>query len=244
MSVFVVPITVSAALESEMTPDKVPDAVVILTLAPAPDKVMGLGIVTAETNAMVVPAVIVNEPFAFPKAVADAMAIVPALSEVPPVNVLPTPPSLRVPLPSFTRAPLVIARVVVDTPDAAELAPTSKVLELPFKLILAEIVVVPTEPLKSRPDPAPENRRVPVLLIVQESPVVSAEVVVPAIARVEVIVIVEDVRVTFLPLREDPTVVVFWTIASSVEPGKVDPPSPLVQCAFAFQAVFASAVVV
>ena len=74
----------SIALPPEMTPDKVPEAVVTLTLAPEVNKLMGFATLTAEVKARVVPAVMVR--VLVPSANALPKPIVPpAARDVPPV---------------------------------------------------------------------------------------------------------------------------------------------------------------
>jgi hypothetical protein len=77
------PVTVSIELAApEITPDKVPEAVVTSTMAPVLDRKITFDAVTATLNANVVPTDIVNEPV--PKPEADPIAMVPALRVVPP----------------------------------------------------------------------------------------------------------------------------------------------------------------
>jgi hypothetical protein len=111
-----------------MVPDKVPDVVVTSTMAPPPNKTMGLAALTAEVNAREVPAVMVR--VLVPRPVALPKPIVPTVREVPPVYPL-FPDRVSVPLPALISipAPLIVPENTVETAaPAVKVSPESKII--------------------------------------------------------------------------------------------------------------------
>jgi hypothetical protein len=138
------PVFVSVAETPAMIPDKVPDAVVTSTVNPVLDVMAILLLtVTADANARVVPVDVVN--VLVPRAAASFIAMVPALSVVPPAYVL-APERVNVPAPAFVIDPF--AMTPVQKNPAPELEAIVKVLPAAASPMLeAEIVAVLEEPL-------------------------------------------------------------------------------------------------